>query len=123
MGARLTKTNSKKKKMLVALSKSCGVVTEACKVVGISRITHYEWLNTDPDYKAACESVNDEAIDFMESALFKRIQEGSDAAIIFGLKTRGKNRGYVERQEITHDLAEPVVTMITRTVVTRKEID
>jgi len=33
--------------------------------------------------------------------LHKQIGEGNTSATIFYLKTKGKNRGYVERQEIT----------------------
>ena len=35
------------------------------------------------------------------SQLHKQIKDGSTAATIFLLKTKGKKRGYVERQEIT----------------------
>ena len=35
-----------------------------------------------------------------ESHLHKLIRDGNPAATIFFLKTKGKNRGYVERQEI-----------------------
>ena len=39
-------------------------------------------------------------VDMSEGALFKQIQEGNPAAIFFHLKTMGKKRGYVERQEV-----------------------
>lgn len=85
--------------MLDALEKSLGVVTTACKSVGIGRTTHYMWLDEDPEYKAAVESISDVAIDFAESNLHKQIKGGNSTATIFYLKTKGKNRGYVERQE------------------------
>ena len=81
------------------MEKALGVVTTACKTVGISRQTHYNWLN-DPDYAAAIEDVSEVAVDFAESHLHKLIKDGNPAATIFFLKTKGKGRGYVERQEI-----------------------
>jgi len=86
--------------MLDALEKSLGVVTSACKTVGIGRTTHYLWLQEDKEYKAAVDELSDVAIDFAESQLHKQIKEGNSTATIFFLKTKGKKRGYVERQEV-----------------------
>jgi len=77
-----------------------GVVTAACKAVGIGRTTHYLWMQEDAEYKKAVEDLNDVAIDFAESQLHKQIKDGNSTATIFYLKTKGKKRGYVERQEI-----------------------
>lgn len=89
-----------KKALVEALEKSLGVVSTACKAAGISRDTHYRWLKEDPDYKAQVEELSEVAVDFAESHLHKLIKDGNPAATIFFLKTKGKNRGYVERQEI-----------------------
>jgi len=91
--------DTQKKAMLEALEKSLGVVSTACKAVGISRQTHYNWLKED-EYKTAVEELSEVAIDFAESHLHKLIRDGNPAATIFFLKTKGKGRGYVERQEI-----------------------
>lgn len=96
----LTQTNTHKKAMIEALEKSLGIVTTACKMVGISRTTHYEWLKEDSAYKTQVESIADIAIDFAESKLHANIGSGSDTAIIFFLKTKGKKRGYIERTEV-----------------------
>jgi len=90
-----------KKALVQALEKSLGVVSTACKAAGISRDTHYRWLKEDPDYKAQVEELSEVAVDFAESHLHKLIKDGNPAATIFFLKTKGKGRGYVERQEIT----------------------
>jgi hypothetical protein len=90
-----------KKAMVEALEKSLGVVTTACKTVGIARATHYLWMNTDDEYKQAVEDISNVALDFAESQLHKQIKEGNSTSTIFYLKTKGKKRGYVERQEIT----------------------
>jgi predicted DNA-binding transcriptional regulator AlpA len=89
-----------KKAMIEALEKSLGIVTQACKVVGISRDTHYRWMKDDEEYKQAVQDLGDVALDFAESKLHKLIDQGNPAATIFYLKTKGKNRGYIERQEI-----------------------
>jgi flagellar hook protein FlgE len=94
--------NIKKKAMIEALTKSLGIVTNACKDVEISRQTHYRWMQEDEDYKKAVEDVADIAIDFAESALHKQIKENDTTATIFYLKTKGKKRGYVEKIELDH---------------------
>jgi hypothetical protein len=96
----MDKTEQHKKAMLDALEKSLGVVTSACKSVGVGRTTHYLWMQEDKEYKAAVEELSDVAIDFAESQLHKQIKEGNSTATIFFLKTKGKKRGYVERQEV-----------------------
>ena len=96
----MDRTEQHKKAMLDALEKSLGVVTAACKSVGVGRTTHYLWMDTDPEYKAAVEELSDVAIDFAESQLHKQIKDGNSTATIFFLKTKGKKRGYIERQEI-----------------------
>ena len=89
-----------KKALLAALEKSLGVVSSACKTAGISRDTHYRWLKEDMEYKTAVHELSEVALDFAESHLHKLIKDGNPAATIFFLKTKGKGRGYVERQEI-----------------------
>jgi hypothetical protein len=96
----MTNTDITKKAMIEALEKSLGIVTSACKSVDISRETHYRWLREDADYKAAVEALSDVALDFAESQLHKQIKDGNSTATIFFLKTKGKKRGYVERQEL-----------------------
>ncbi len=88
-----------KKTMLQALEQTLGIVTAACKIVGISRETHYDWLKSDEAYKAAVDSIQDITLDFAESQLHKQIKDGEVTSTIFYLKTKGKKRGYIERIE------------------------
>ena len=96
----LDRTDTKKGLMLEALEKSLGIVSTACKMVDISRQTHYAWLKADEEYKSAVNSIQDSVLDFAESHLYKLVKDGNPAATIFFLKTKGKKRGYIERQEI-----------------------
>ena len=101
------KTDIKKSEMVDALERSLGIVTTACKSVGIHRSTHYEWMKTDADYSKAVKAVEDRTLDFAESHLHKLIKDGNPAATIFFLKTKGKGRGYIEKQEIKIEGAKP----------------
>lgn len=55
------------------------------------------WASVD----RAILEVRERRHDWVESALFKQIENGNITAIIFYAKTQMKDRGYVERQEIT----------------------
>ncbi len=89
--------------MLQALEKSLGIVTTACKKVGIHRSTHYEWMKLDEEYAQAVRDIDNITLDFAESKLHKQIEENNTAATIFFLKCRGKARGYTEKVEIGTD--------------------
>lgn len=102
------KTQHKKRQLLEALKKSLGVVSSACAAVGVNRSTYYDYLNNDPDFRAEVEDLKNVALDFAETSLLKQIQDGNTSATIFYLKTQGKERGYVERQEVTGSDGKPV---------------
>ena len=89
----------KKEQLLIGLEKSLGIVSTACQSIGISRTTYYKYYNEDEDFKRSVDSVSDIALDCAESQLFELIKAKNVTAIIFYLKTKGKNRGYIEKQE------------------------
>jgi len=91
----------KKESLLKSLEQSLGVVTVACKKADIPRSTYYKWLKDDEVFAKNVKEIENVALDFAESQLHKQISENSTAATIFYLKTKGKKRGYIERQEIT----------------------
>ena len=92
-----------KRMMINALEKTLGVVTSACKIVGIARSTHYNWYDNDRDYRDAVDDISNIALDFAESKLHELIKDKDTTATIFYLKTKGKRRGYIERNEIDHN--------------------
>lgn len=75
--------------------------------------THVEkYEETREAYLEECESV----LDIAESKLIENIKDNDNTAIIFYLKTKGKNRGYVERTEVTgKDGNELMITVIAPT--------
>ena len=63
----------------------------------------YQYLYKYEKFANQVKDIEYIALDFAESQLHKQISEGNTTATIFLLKTKGKKRGYVERQEIIHD--------------------
>ena len=94
---------TKKQKLLKALEESHGVVTNACRKAGISRAQYYRYLQQDEKFAQAVEEIQEAAIDFVESQLFKQIKEGNITGQIFYLKTKGKHRGYIEKTQVQQE--------------------
>jgi len=93
------RTTVTKKALVQAMQKCLGVVTQACKMVDVSRDTYYTYYREDPDFKKQCDDCSEIALDFAESKLHKQIEDGVPVSTIFFLKTKGKNRGYIEKTE------------------------
>lgn len=114
--------NPKKPAVLEALEKSIGVVTTACQKAAINRQTFYNWKRDDEAFADAVQSLQDVALDFVESKMFERINgtkvQGvagnvyksppEPSLIKFYLATKGKKRGYVERKELTGEDGQPI---------------
>lgn len=120
------RTRLGKKRVLLALEKSLGIVSQACKTADVARTAYYDWLKEDKEFAAAVKDIEEQALDFAESALFRLIKgvqlpedkvfvnaKGTktvvktikvyapDAqAVMFYLKTKGKTRGYILSNEI-----------------------
>ena len=91
-----------------ALKDAQGLVSVAAEAIGCSRQTIYSAIEKYPTVKQALQDAREASIDKAESRLMKRIEEGSDTAIIFFLKTQGKSRGYVERKEFSGPEKGPI---------------
>lgn len=87
-------------KMFLKVYEACmGNVSVSCKQANVGRSTYYKWMREIPSFKKNLENLKEGMIDFAESKLFQEIQKGNTTAILFFLKTQGKERGYVERTE------------------------
>lgn len=92
----------KRNRWIEALRKKAGNVSEACRGFHISRNQVYLWRNDDPIFAEQWDEVDESLTDLAEAALVRNIIKGNPASIIFRLKTKGRDRGYIERQQIEH---------------------
>ena len=93
--------NIKQKDIIDVFRKKGCNISATCNALGISRQTYYNWLKNDEDLKIEIEDSKEAVLDNVESKLLSAINDGNITAIIFYLKTKGKHRGYIERNEIT----------------------
>jgi len=87
--------------MITALRATKGMVYLAAKRLGCSHTTVYTYLERHPTVRRAKEAEDGNFGDMCELKLYDAANRGESWAVQFALRTKFKNRGYVERQEIT----------------------
>jgi hypothetical protein len=78
-----------------------GNLSAVSRALGVNRLTVYRFMANRPTVKQALSEAREKMIDNVESKLYSKALDGDPACMIFFLKTQGKSRGYVERQEVT----------------------
>ncbi len=116
------RTEITKDVLLQNLEQNMGNVTLACHFGKCSRSTFYRYYKTDDEFKKAVDDIGEIALDIAESEMWKLIKDGNVPMILFYLKCKGKNRGYVERQEITGQDGQPISWNETKTYAVNESI-
>lgn len=91
-----------------ALYKANGNVSQAARILGCSRQTVHNKINNLVTVKEAYEDARETRVDWMESKLDENIEEGDTRAIIYGLTTMGRTRGYGKQVAVTGADGEPL---------------
>lgn len=111
-GSRSMDVKKKKAAIVEAIKENHGLVMKSCKEVGMHHSTFYSWMEKDPEFKdKAMEAVDygrENMKDIAESSLFSKIRQEDNTATIFYLKTKARDRGYVDRTEVTGKDGEPL---------------
>ena len=97
--------------MIEALHEAHGLASVAARRLGCSDRTVRVYIGRYATVKAAQEEARERLLDLAESRLYEKIDNGDMRAIMFVLKTLGKDRGFVERQEIAKpadEVSEPI---------------
>ena len=92
--------NLKKETLLEALENGLGIVSTACNRTGISRSSFYKWYKEDEEFRKKVDDIDNVKLDYVETKLFKNIENEKEKSIIFYLQHKGHKRGYVQRQNI-----------------------
>lgn len=112
-----------KEAFIIAYKENFGNITISCEAAGISRSAYNNWIKVDEEFRKRLAEIEPEEImlDFGEHKLMERISKGDTLATMFLLKTKGKRRGYIERQEVAHE--GDVVKQITVNVLKADHVD
>ncbi|MFN7927118.1 MAG: hypothetical protein U0Y68_04090 [Blastocatellia bacterium] len=78
-----------------------GNISAVARVFGAHRHTIQARIDKHKGLKKLLEDTRETMLDNAESQLYTKVLAGDTLALIFFLKTQGKKRGYVERQELT----------------------
>jgi len=98
---RKKKQDDRKAKFLDNYKLSWGNVSACCDASGISRQTYYTWVKEDEEFAQQVHEIDERSLDMAETKLLSAVRDGKTTELLFYLKTKGKRRGYVERQELT----------------------
>ena len=98
-----------------------GIISAIARTFDVDRWTVYDWCQKYPKYQLAIDEARETFIDIAETNLQKMVngipkievnpvtgeyfssgyeKEPSESAVIFTLRTLGRKRGYVEKQDI-----------------------
>ena len=94
--------------VIASIEKNRGNIAAVGRQMGVSRMTIHRYMHEHPTIRAALDDARESMLDNAESVLYKKVLEGSTPELIFFLKTQGRNRGYVERSEVTGKDGGPI---------------
>lgn len=111
-----------------ALGKAIGNMTAAARLLGVTRGALYLFIKKNPDLETVVKDCREEMIDAAESALYSAITKEQPWAVCFSLKCLGKDRGYIERQEVKHsghidltNMTDEELDRLEQSVITSKD--
>lgn len=85
-----------------------GNVAAIARKFGVARGTILNRCKESPTLMQALEDARETMLDNAESMLYNKVLEGSTVELLFFLKTQGRSRGYIERQEFAGVSGQPL---------------
>lgn len=97
-----------------ALIDNHGLISPAARQIGCSVFTLRDRIKADPSkWQPIIDELRSELVDAAEGNIHTSVKGGDVGVSMWVLRTIGKHRGYVERQEVTGANGGPVVVDLT----------
>jgi hypothetical protein len=94
--------------VIEALNDCNGLLYLAADKLGCTSETIINYKNRYPTIAEAVREKRGKRVDIAEASLDKAVKKGEAWAVQFLLRTQAKDRGYVERQELTGEDGAPI---------------
>ena len=107
-------TKLSKRKVKEAIKGSKGIITAVANRCGVTRKQIYKYRDKYPDIREALQEERERLVDMAEKGLIINLDKQQPWAIGLVLKTLGRNRGYVEKLDVSGELNQPVVINIIK---------
>lgn len=72
-----------KQKAFLRAYTAVGSITEAAKACKMSRSSHYEWMEHEPEYAEAFTAAQEEAVETLEAECWRRAKDGVHEPVIY----------------------------------------
>jgi hypothetical protein len=95
-----------------AIPGSGGIISTIARRVGCGWHTARDYVDKHPSVKQAYDDECEAVLDLAESKTIKAIEAGDMQTVRYYLSTKGRKRGYVERQEVTGGDGGPVTLRV-----------
>jgi len=79
-----------------------GNISAVARALSVARDTIYARIDESAVLQQTLRNARERMLDEAESVLYRKVKEGSTPELLFFLKTQGRSRGYIERQELEH---------------------
>jgi len=102
------------KQIIEALKATHGFQSQACKLlerqlnISFTTSAMSKRISASEEIKSALSEMLTADLDYAENKMWELIKNGNVAALLFYLKTKGKERGYAERRELTGSNGTPL---------------
>ena len=108
--------------VLTAVKDSGGIQAVVAQRLKCSRNTVSRYAREYATVRQALDDESETVLDLAESKLVASIKDGDLSAVKYILSTKGKGRGYTERQEVTGADGAPLV-VVERIIANRSTAD
>ena len=92
-----------------ALRKAMGNRAAVGREFGVTRQAVMAMIGRHPQLQATVDEIEQTMLDNAETVFYKKVLDGDFAAVKWYLATKGKARGYVERQEVIGTMEQHVI--------------
>jgi transposase-like protein len=108
--------DTKKKRFIETLATQ-GTVSHAAQAAGVSRNTAYRWRRDDFDFASLWDEAHENAVDAVESVLYRKALKGDTICMIFYLKAHRpiyRDRLNIDLKQVQSEIEEKIAQLRQR---------